>query len=97
MAFVLARASFAGYLMLIGFHNQTTWTIDKQPGLRDLVRSHPCWIRMRATYPMAPGTRASLAALCCAAALVYPAATSWQSAWQRYHAWPNANAFISAS
>jgi putative flippase GtrA/GT2 family glycosyltransferase len=41
-----------------------------------------------------PGARRSLAMLCCAAALAYPAIVSWQSAWQRYHAWPNANAFI---
>ena len=25
---------------------------------------------------------------------MYPAVTDWQSAWQRYHAWPNANAFV---
>ena len=38
----------------------------------------------------------SLAALCCAAALVYPATISWESAWQRYHAWPDARSFVSA-
>jgi putative flippase GtrA len=43
-----------------------------------------------------PGSRKQVAALCCAAALLYPAATSWESAWQRYHAWPNAQAFIGA-
>ena len=43
-----------------------------------------------------PGPGPQLAALCCAAALVYPAATGWESAWQRYHAWPDAKAFISA-
>jgi hypothetical protein len=43
-----------------------------------------------------PGSRPQLAALCCAAALIYPAATSWESAWQRYHAWPDAQEFIGA-
>jgi putative flippase GtrA/glycosyltransferase involved in cell wall biosynthesis len=43
-----------------------------------------------------PGARRSLAAVCCAVALIYPAVISWQSAWQRYHAWPNASGFISA-
>jgi putative flippase GtrA len=42
-----------------------------------------------------PGGGRQLAMLCCAVALAYPAVTSWQSAWERYHAWPNASAFIS--
>ena len=43
-----------------------------------------------------PAARPQLAALCCAVALAYPAAASWQSAWERYHAWANAGAFINA-
>ena len=42
-----------------------------------------------------PGSGRQLAVLCCAVALAYPAATSWQSAWERYHSWPSASAFIS--
>ena len=37
-----------------------------------------------------------LAALCCAAAFLYPAINSWQSAWDRYHAWPNQRSFLAA-
>ena len=29
-------------------------------------------------------------------ALAYPAASSWQWAWQVYHAWPNAHSFVTA-
>ncbi len=43
-----------------------------------------------------PGASKKLAVACCVAALAYPAANSWQSAWERYHAWPDAAAFISA-
>jgi hypothetical protein len=28
--------------------------------------------------------------------LAYAGGTSWQTAWQRYHAWPNADAFLTA-
>ena len=41
-----------------------------------------------------PGARRPLAALCCTAAFVYPVVASWQSAWQRYHSWPNSSQFI---
>jgi hypothetical protein len=41
------------------------------------------------------GASRQLACACCVVALIYPAATSWGSAWQVYHAWANASSFIS--
>ena len=94
--FVLAAGlCFAAYL-IIDLHYQTTWTIDKN-------LAYGIWFAVIAAgyaagklIRWAPGSRPQLTALCCAAALVYPAATGWESAWQRYHAWPDAKAFISA-
>jgi glycosyltransferase involved in cell wall biosynthesis/putative flippase GtrA len=94
--FVLAGSlCFAGYL-IIDLHYQTTWTIDKS-------LAYGIWFAVIAAGYAAnklirwvPRSRPQLAALCCAAALIYPAATSWESAWQRYHAWPDAEEFISA-
>ena len=94
--FVLAGGlCFAAYL-LIDLHYQTTWTIDKS-------LAYGIWFAVIAAgyagsklIRWVPGSRPQLAALCCAAVLVYPAATSWESAWQRYHAWPDAQEFVSA-
>jgi putative flippase GtrA len=41
-----------------------------------------------------PRTSPKLAALCCIIALTYPAASSWESAWERYHSWSDARSFI---
>jgi len=82
--------------MVVQLHDQTAWTIDKHLAygiwFAAIAGGYACskfigWL---------PGARRQLTALCCVAALVYPAATSWQSAWERYHAWPDAAAFITA-
>ena len=43
-----------------------------------------------------PGAGRQLGAVCCVIALAYPAANSWESAWERYHGWADARAFIAA-
>jgi putative flippase GtrA/GT2 family glycosyltransferase len=93
-AVLLGGLCFTVYLVM-QFHDQTPWTIDKHLAyglwFAAIAAGYACgkltqWI---------PG-RKQLAALCCAAALAYPAATNWQLAWERYHAWPNSSAFVSA-
>jgi putative flippase GtrA/glycosyltransferase involved in cell wall biosynthesis len=94
--FVLAGGlCFAAYL-ITNLHYQTTWTLDKN-------LAYGIWFAVIAAgyatgklIRWVPGSRPQLAALCCAAALIYPATTGWESAWQRYHAWPDAKAFVSA-
>jgi hypothetical protein len=82
--------------LLVQLANQTPETIDRHLAyaiwFAAFAAGHACarfihWI---------PAHRQSLIALCCGAALIYPVATSWQSSWERYHAWPNAAAFISS-
>ena len=94
-AALVGAASFTAFLLL-GLRGQTPWSIDKHLAygiwFATISAGYACSRFVRSL----PGTRRPLAAACCAAAFVYPAVTGWQSAWQRYHAWPNANAFISS-
>jgi hypothetical protein len=59
----------------------------------------PSGHRRRAHAPgssAASSKRTRLVAMCCAVAIIYPAAYGFTSAWQRYHLWPNSAAFITA-
>jgi hypothetical protein len=86
---------FTAYLAM-QFHNQTPWTIDKHLAygiwFAAIAAGYACSKLVR----WFPGPRRQLAVLCCATALAYPVATSWQSAWGRFHAWPDAGSFVSA-
>jgi Dolichyl-phosphate-mannose-protein mannosyltransferase/Glycosyl transferase family 2 len=94
-ATLLAGACF-GAFMVMQFHDQTPATIDKHLAygiwFAAIAAGYACGKFIR----WLPGARRPLAALCCATAFAYPAAVSWQAAWQRYHAWPDSSAFISA-
>jgi putative flippase GtrA len=91
----LGGACFAIYF-LMQFHSQTPWTIDKHLAygvwFAAIAAGYACSKFVRRL----PGSKELVIGLCCAALLTYPAAVSWQSAWQRYHAWPDAENFISA-
>ena len=91
---LLGGACF-GFFILAQFHYQTPSTIDRNLAYGIwfvcLVAGYAC-----SKLIMFPGARRQLAVLCCAAAFVYPAVASWQAAWQRYHSWPDANAFLTA-
>jgi hypothetical protein len=82
--------------MVMQFHDQTPETIDKHLAygiwFATIAAGYACGKFIR----WLPGGRRQLAVLCCAAAFAYPAAASWQIAWQRYHAWPDSSEFISA-
>ena len=80
----------------VRLHDQTTWSLDEHLAygiwFATIAAGYACSKLIR----WLPGARRQLPALCCAVALAYPAAASWQSAWQRYHAWPDAGSFITA-
>jgi hypothetical protein len=95
------HAALLGGLCLAAFvvmqlHDQSPWTIDKHLAygvwFAVIAAGYACGKLIR----WFPGSRRQFIAFCCAAALAYPAVTNWQSAWDRYHAWPNAIAFVSA-
>ncbi len=75
-------------------HDQTAWSIDEHLAygmwFAAIVAGYACSKLVR----WVPGTRRQLAVLCCATAFAYPAVVSWQSAWERYHSWPNAEKLI---
>ena len=45
---------------------------------------------------MLPGNSPQLLAICSAITVVFVGVNGWQSAWARYHSWPNAQRFVSA-
>jgi putative flippase GtrA/GT2 family glycosyltransferase len=83
-----------GIVMLVQIRNQTPWSIDKHLAYGIWFAAIAAGYACNKLICKFPVSKRSFAILCCAVAFVYPAATSWQLAWQRYHAWPNANSFI---
>jgi putative flippase GtrA/GT2 family glycosyltransferase len=95
------HAALLGGLCLVIFvllllHGQTPWTVDGHLAygiwFAAIAAGYACSRLIR----WFPGSRRQSIAFCCAAALAYPAVTNWQSAWERYHAWPDSAAFVSA-
>jgi dolichyl-phosphate-mannose-protein mannosyltransferase len=77
-------------------HYRTAFSIDKH-------LAYGIWFAvMAAAYGCTrliswlPGGRARVAALCFGLALIFPAVTSWESAWQVDHGWPNARSFVTS-
>ena len=105
IAIAIERRRHAALLALLGcaaflvpaaqLHDQTAWSLDKHLAygiwFAAIAAGYGCSRLIR----WLPGSR-RFAATCCLIALAYPAATSWESAWQRFHAWPDASTFISA-
>ncbi len=90
---LLAGLCFTAYLVA-DLYFQTSSTIDRHLAYGVWFAAIAAGYAGNKLIRHLPDSRKQLAALCCAAALLYPAITSWESAWQRYHAWPNAQAFI---
>lgn len=76
--------------------DQTSWSLDEHLGygiwFAAMAASYACITLVR----WLPGVGKQAAAACCVIALAYPAAKSWESAWNVYHAWPNARSFVRA-
>jgi hypothetical protein len=75
-------------------HDQTAWSIDKHLAYGIWFATIPAGYGVNELVRLVPGSSRKLGSLCCAVALVYMAVSSWQSAWARYHAWPDAATFI---
>lgn len=75
---------------------QTAWSLDKHLAygvwFGAIAAGYGCSMLVR----LLPSARRNLAMLCFIIAFLYPAANSWVSAWQVYHAWPDAHSFITA-
>ncbi len=87
----------AAFMVLVGQLNvQTPSSLDKHLAYGIWFAAIAAGYACSELIQWIPGARTQIAILCCAVALAYPASINWQSAWQRYHAWPDAGPFISA-
>ena len=99
------RRSHTALLVLFGcaalivpaaqLHDQTAWSIDKHFAYGIWFAAIAAGYACNKLIRWVPANR-QLAAICCVIALVYVATSNWQSAWARFHAWPNAGNFIAA-
>ena len=76
------------------FHEQTAWSLDKHLAYGMFFAAIAAGYGCSRLVRNLPRAGRQIAASCCALAFVYPVATSWASAWNVYHAWPNARSFI---
>jgi putative flippase GtrA/GT2 family glycosyltransferase len=81
---------------LLQLHYQTPWSIDNHLGYGIWFAAISAGYACSSFIRRIPAERVRLSALCCAVALAYPAVTGWQSAWDRYHAWPDAHTFVNS-
>ncbi len=76
--------------------DRTTWSLDAHLAYGIWFAAIAGGYGATALLRRLPDGRSWAAALCCAAALAYPAVTCWQSAWSVYHSWADARSFASA-
>ena len=76
-------------------NDQTAWSLDKHLAygiwFATIAAGYACSQFIR-WLPKAT----SIATVCCLIGVSYIGVNNWQSAWDRYHAWPNSRSFISA-
>lgn len=77
-------------------HEQTGWSLDKHLAYGIWFAAMAAGYACIKLIEWLPGNRWRLTVICCVVALSYPATYSWESAWQVYHSWPEAQSFITA-
>lgn len=77
-------------------HDQTAWSLDKHLAYGIWFAAIAAGYGCDRLLGWFPGAGRQMIAVCSAIAIVYVGITGWQSAWARYHSWPNAQAFIAA-
>lgn len=75
-------------------YDQTGWSLDKHLAYGVWFAAIAAGYACSKLIEWLPGAGRRFAVVCCIVALAYPAVNSWQSAWQIFHAWANANSFI---
>lgn len=95
--FLIALLGCAAFVVPAAqLHDQTGWSLDKHLAYGMWFAAMAAGYAGNRLIGWLPRTNWRFTAACCAIALAYPAASSWQSAWQVYHSWANANSFIEA-
>jgi hypothetical protein len=91
---VLACAAFV--VPAAQLHDQTAWSIDKHLAYGIWFASIAAGYLCSQLIEWLPRGSVRVVVLCSVIGLAYAGGTSWQTAWQRYHAWPNAEAFVTS-
>jgi putative flippase GtrA/GT2 family glycosyltransferase len=92
-AALLGGLSFGAFIFA-QFQDQTNASLDSRLAYGVWFAVIPAGYACSRFFRAIPGARKQLAALCFLIVLAYPAVASWQSAWERYHSWPDASTFI---
>jgi Dolichyl-phosphate-mannose-protein mannosyltransferase len=96
-SFLIALLGCAAFVIPAAqLHDQTGWSLDKHLAYGMWFAAIAAGYACSKLIGWLPWTNWRFTAACCAVALAYPAASSWQSAWQVYHSWGNTNSFIEA-
>jgi putative flippase GtrA/GT2 family glycosyltransferase len=74
----------------------TGWSLDKHLAYGIWFGSIAAGYACDQLIRWLPRSRKLVLASCCALAMAYPAVNGWESAWNVYHAWANARAFVAA-
>jgi len=77
-------------------HDQTGWSLDKHLAYGIWFAAMPAGYACVKLARRLPEISRQVAGACCVIALIYPVVNGWESAWNVYHSWPNANSFITA-
>jgi hypothetical protein len=77
-------------------HDQTGWSLDKHLAYGIWFSAIAAGYGCDRLIQWLPGTSRQLVAVCCTIGIAYVGLNGWQSAWNRFHSWPNAQAFIAA-
>lgn len=93
---LLVLLGLFAFLIPVGqLAEQTGWSLDKHLAygiwFASIAGGYACSTLIRRV----PGRRVWVA-LCCGIAMIFPVINGWESAWNIFHAWPNARGFIAA-
>ncbi len=105
VACITESRSRAALLVLLGsaafivpaaqLHDQTAWSLDKHLAYGIWFAAMAAGYGCNKLIHWFPGISRQLTSICCVIVIIYISVNSWQSAWNRYHAWPNSSSFIS--
>jgi hypothetical protein len=74
--------------------DQSGWSLDKHLAYGIWFAAIAAGYAVSKLIGWLPESTLRFTAACCVVALSYPAISSWESAWQVYHSWANAESFI---
>ena len=94
---LFALLGFAAFMVPVAqIHDQTTFSLDKHLAYGIWFATIAAGYGCSRLLQWIPGNKEQVAVVCTVIALAYPTVGNWESAWQRYHGWPNAHSFVTS-